>query len=75
MLCNAGNWIRWAGFAVLVYGIYIETLLWLPGLVVSIIGSGLMTTPVVKVARMDDYYLWISGVDQGYLASLPPVHG
>jgi hypothetical protein len=59
----------------MVYGIYMETILWLPGLVVSVIGSGLRTTPVLKVARMDDYYVWLSGVDAGYLAALPPVNG
>lgn len=74
-LTTAGNFIRWAGFAVLVYGIYMETILWLPGLIVSVIGSGLSTTPVVKVARMDDYYVWLTGADPGYLASLPPVSG
>jgi hypothetical protein len=67
--------IRWAGFALLVYGIYMETILWLPGLIVSVVGTGLRTTPVLKVNRMDDYYVWLSGVHPGYLAALPPVHG
>jgi hypothetical protein len=74
-LVTAGNLIRWAGFVLLLYGVYMESILWLPGLIGSVIGTGLKTTPVLKVARMDDYYVWLSGVDPGYLASLPPVHG
>jgi hypothetical protein len=75
MMITAGNLMRLVGLVLLVYGIYEESLLWIPGLFVGVIGTGIGTTPVVRASRMDDYYVWITGVDPGYLASLPQVNG
>jgi hypothetical protein len=74
-LTTAGNLARLAGLVLLLYGLYVESLIWLPGLFIGVIGTGISTLPIVKASRMDDYYVWMSGVDSGYLASLPPVNG
>jgi len=74
-LTTAGNLLRLAGLVLLLYGIYAESLIWVAGLFAGVIGTGLGTTPIIKASRMDEYYVWISGVDQSYLASLPPVNG
>jgi len=76
MMTTIGNLLRIAGVVLLVYGIYSDDLVWwIPGLLASVLGSGLSTTPIIKMSQMDDYYVWLNGIDQGYLASLPPVHG
>jgi len=74
-MMTVGNIMRVAGLVLLAYGVYAESLIWVPGLFLGVIGTGVGTTPIVKAARMDDYYVWITGVDPGYLATLPPVTG
>ena len=75
VLTTAGNLMRLAGLVLLLYGLYAESLIWIPGLFMGVIGTGISTLPIVKAKRLDDYYVWMSGVDPGYLASLPPVNG
>lgn|SRR5262249_16983762 len=74
-LTTAGTIMRLAGLVLLLYGLYEESLLWIPGLFVGVIGTGISTIPIVKASRIDDYYVWISGVDPGYLSALPSVTG
>jgi len=74
MVVNIANLLRFLGLGLLVYGLYLGSLLWLAGLTVAVIGSGLASAySIVKMSRMDDYYIWLGGVDANYLASLPPV--
>jgi len=75
LLTTVSNLMRLAGLVLLLYGLYEESLIWIPGLFVAVIGTGVGSLPIVKASRMDDYYVWMSGVDPGYLASLPPVNG
>jgi hypothetical protein len=75
LLSAVGNIMRLAGLVLLLYGVYFDSPIWIPGLFACVIGTGVGSLPIVKASRMDDYYVWMSGVDPGYLASLPPVNG
>jgi len=74
MLSTTTKILRIAGITTMIYGFYIGSLLWLVGLLAAIIGTVLAASrPVAKLSRMDDYYLWLKGVDSEYLAALPVV--
>ncbi|HEY6332978.1 MAG TPA: hypothetical protein VI756_26875 [Blastocatellia bacterium] len=65
--------IRWGGLALMAYGLVSGSLLWILGLFTAVFGAGLASCSILKLRRMDDYHLWLSGAHPNYLASLPPV--
>jgi hypothetical protein len=67
--------LRIAGLVLFVYGLHEgEPLCLAGGLILAIVGSVLRgASTIVKVSRMDDYYIWLKGAHPSYLAVLPPV--
>ena len=73
-MANFARLLRIAGLVVFIYGIYNVSLVCLVGALISTVGAVLANTnSIVKLSRIDDYYLWLSGVDPNFLAVLPPV--
>jgi hypothetical protein len=64
------------GIALLGYGLYLNNFLWFIGFIIALSSSRFRpANTIVRAAKMDDHYIWLRGVDAGYLASLPAVSG
>ena len=64
------------GMALLGYGLYLNNFLWFIGFIIALVsGRFRPSNTIVRAEKMDDHYIWLRGVDDGYLASLPAVSG